>query len=82
MKKGNWKGVKMYKIGNVVKFDYLGKARWVRIEKIKLGYSIFLPSPNPLVITGWDYEADHPVGGYRSFTVSKIENAELVKSAS
>jgi hypothetical protein len=53
----------MYKIGNVVKFDYLGKARWVRIEKIKLGYSIFLPSPNPLVITGWDYEADHPVGG-------------------
>ena len=70
---------KLFEIGNVVRFDYNGKNRWVRIEKIQKTSGNMFFDPMADVITGWDYEADHPVGGYRSFSVRKIKNAVLVR---
>ena len=70
----------MFAIGNVVEFDYDGKVRRVRIEKVAMGYRYLgLIGPVPRLITGWDYCADYPVGGYRTFKVEKIENPVLCR---
>jgi hypothetical protein len=61
----------MYAIGNILGFEYGGKTRLVRIEKVKMG-DLF-GHPKATLITGWDI----PSNGYRSFTVAKIENPVL-----
>ena len=63
----------MLQVGQVVRFDYTStnkktgkpekKVRQVRIEGIW-----------PDLMRGFDYLADAPVGGYRSFAISKMEN--------
>ena len=59
------------KVGQVITFDYEGKERCVKIEKIKTYHSPLLGTVQD-VITGWDYTAAPPVGAYRSFKVSKM----------
>jgi len=73
--------IKMYEIGNVIRFTYNGVERWVRIEAIKTGYMYLgLVGPVARLITGWDYQANYPTGGYRTFKTEKIENIELVRT--
>ena len=70
----------VYEIGNVLEFVYNGEAHRVRIEKVKKSAGNAFVGPCTTLITGWDYLADLPTGGYRSFTVSKIQFLEIVKS--
>lgn len=51
-------------IGSVQKFVYDGKVREVKIEKVE-------SKAGRLLVTGFDYRADYPVGGYRSFYMDK-----------
>jgi len=64
----------IFKVNNVVKFGYCGKVRRVRIESVKMGYRY---GGLTYSITGWDYEADYPAGGFRTFLVAKIKNPVL-----
>lgn len=67
-------------IGNVVKFNYNGKNRVVRIEKVKRTSGNMLVGPCPLWFTGWDYTvADSCEGWYRTFKCENVSGLELVK---
>jgi hypothetical protein len=55
-------------VGNTIRFIYNGKQRQVRVEKV-VGFHL---------VTGWDYTADYPTGGYRSFKVGKMARIEQV----
>jgi len=57
------------KIGSFVKFGYDGEVRQVRVETVNL-----TPKKGAPCFGGWDFTADAPVGGYRSFHIDKIEN--------
>ncbi len=52
-------------IGSVQKFVYAGKIREVKIEKVE-------SKAGRLLVTGFDYRADYPSGGYRSFYVENM----------
>ena len=52
-------------VGEVVDLKYADAIRRVRIEKI-----------TPTYIVGWDYTANYPTGGYRTFTIAKIRPLE------
>ena len=69
--------MKIFEIGNTVNFEYAGKIRCVKIEKVKRVSSL-LYTDKAVLITGWDYLADLPTGGYRSFNVEKIVNPQKV----
>jgi hypothetical protein len=78
--------VKMYAVGNVIRFDYNGKPRVMTIETIKTGYRYLgLVGPVAYLVTGITYDgANHTLSaglGYRSFRVEKMTNVELVKAA-
>ena len=66
-----------FQAGNTISFEYDGKERHVKIEKVKMAYNIFFGEV-PKNITGWDYNADHPVGGYRTFSVNKMRGVAKV----
>lgn len=71
-----------YQKGNVITFTYDGKQRHVRIDSTQKGYrypGLWLPCVYS--ITGWDYNADYPVGGYRTFKVDKITDVVVVRHA-
>ncbi|HUS88904.1 MAG TPA: hypothetical protein VMW91_05960 [Desulfosporosinus sp.] len=51
----------------VVEFVYHGKDRRVRVESIQI------PKKGGKVIRGFDFNADAPVGGYRSFSFDKFD---------
>jgi hypothetical protein len=68
----------IYQIGNTVGFEYNGKARCVKIEKVQKTSGNAFFGPMTKTITGWDFTADAPVGGYRSFSVEKIIDPKLV----
>jgi hypothetical protein len=59
----------MLQVGQVVCFEYDGKDRHVKVEKVTENYFV-----------GWDYNADHPVGGYRTFSFAKIEPFGLIEA--
>ena len=70
---------KTFAVGNTIRFEYAGKERWVRIEKIQTGYMYLgLVGPVALLVTGWDFQANHPVGGYRSYLVQKMTEVQNV----
>jgi len=69
-----------FEVGQVVAFEYTNKnkktgevklekkVRLVKVEKIdKEGY----------IMRGFDYLADAPVGGYRTFHVERMENVNV-----
>ena len=68
----------VYEIGNVIEFVYNGETHRIRIEKVKKSAGNDFVGPCATLITGWDYLVDLPIGGYRSFTVSKIKDLEIV----
>ena len=57
----------MLSVNNIVQFVYNGKVRVVRLEKVTATY-----------IQGWDATANHPEGGYRSFSIPQMEGCEVV----
>lgn len=57
-------------IGSVQKFVYAGKIREVKIEKVE-------SKGGRLLVTGFDYRADYPVGGYRSFYVENMKTLAI-----
>lgn len=70
--------VKMVEVGQVVRFEYNGKARCVRIEKVVKFYAYENGHYTHLVVdyfTGFD----NSVNGYRSFTMAKVANLEIVE---
>jgi hypothetical protein len=56
-------------VGTVIRFVYHGKQRQVKVEKIENNFT---------KIHGWDYTADYPTGGHRTFHVGKMAFIELV----
>lgn len=58
----------MLKVGQVVAFEYDGKDRQVKVEKVTDNYFV-----------GWDYLADLPTGGYRTFSFEKIQPFGLIE---
>ena len=70
----------VYQVGSVLEFNYLGKIRRVRIEKVKVSAGNPFVGPRTQLITGWDYMADFPTGGYRSFKVENIRELEVIRA--
>ena len=70
----------VYQVGSVLEFNYLGKIRRVRIEKVKVSAGNPFVGPRTQLITGWDYMADLPTGGYRSFKVENIRELEVIRA--
>lgn len=68
----------VFVVGNVVEFEYRGKVRRVRIEKTIQGNRYGGLITCTYSITGWDYYADAPVGGYRTFLVQNIGEVVVV----
>ena len=67
---------KLFEVGNVVEFVYANKngMRIVRIDKVETGVAFGgIIGPVTRSITGWDFTADAPVGGYRTFLVEKMK---------
>lgn len=62
----------MLQVGQTIQFEYNGKNRFVKVEKVTKNWSPLLQDWIPQVVTGWDYTANAPVGGYRSFSYHKM----------
>jgi len=60
-------------VGKLVVFGYDGETRRVKVEKVNL-----TPKTGAPCFVGWDYTADAPVGGYRSFHCDKVENFTVI----
>ena len=65
-------------VGNLVGFVYAKKDRLVRIEQVALTAGNIFFGPSAKTVTGFDYNADNGVGGYRSFSVDKISGLEYM----
>lgn len=71
--------MKVYVVNNVIEFTYDGKVRRMRIESIKTGYRYGgLIGPVAYSVTGWDFTANPPTGGYRTFKVDKIVDPVII----
>lgn len=67
-------------VGNMVRFNYNGKNRVVKIEKVKRSAGNIFVGPCPLWFTGWDYTvADSCEGFWRTFKCENVDNLEIVK---
>lgn len=68
----------VFEVGKVLGFEYHGKVRHVRVEKVTKSAGNMFIGGHTILITGWDAMSDYPTGGYRSFKVDKIENLKVL----
>lgn len=67
----------IFEVGKVVEGLYGIRPVRVRIDSVKRTYSPIL-GVHIHSVTGWDFLADLPTGGYRTFLVNKMVSPELV----
>lgn len=68
----------IFEVGNVIEFVYEGRPVRVRIDSVVTWHNWVL-GDYTYSVTGWDFLADLPVGGYRTFLVYKMsKEIELV----